>query len=51
MIRITRREMELLRGKNLGKFIHSTTGHHKSWYVVENDRVLTALGRIMPKKK
>lgn len=51
MIRINRQEADLLRERNLGRFIHPTTGHHKNWYAVENDRVLTALGRIIPKKK
>lgn len=51
MIRINKQEMELLRKQNLGKFIHSTTGHHKNWYVVETYPVLKALGKLPPKKK
>ena len=51
MLRINKSQAELLREKNLGKFIHPTTGHHKNWYVVENEKVLAALGMPIPKRK
>lgn len=51
MIRISKQEAQKLREKNLGEFIHSTTGHHKSWYAVESFSVLRELGKLPPKKK
>ena len=51
MIRINKAEMQMLRKQNLGKFIHSTTGHHKNWYVVEAYPVLKALSKLPQKTK
>ena len=43
MIRINKREAMVLREHGLGKHVFSTTGHHKSWYCVENQKVLRVL--------